>query len=325
VADNRQVGRTDLAAATAEFWAGLLSDIEPTRAQKDQAGRSHRYLREALKSGQFEHRILDDYLIGSYARHTALKPQDDVDIIFVIDPTSWEIPLFRTWPDPAAVLASFARAVRYRYSESTVAVQRRSVRLDVSHVSIDFVPAIQDEEDPERIHVADVREFLGFADNRWIPSLPRRHARAIVELNGLHDGQFIPLVKLLKYWNSQLPEASRLRSFAIETLAATVFRHQDIEDFESALVTFFDYVAYVARYRTRARWSDKLGVCLDTLSDLEIPDLGGSGSNLAERLDDEHCNRWVKECIRARDLIGNALADADPAAVVDAACEALRL
>ncbi len=307
------------------FFAGILSRIEPTRAQKSQAQRSHQHLRSTLKTGQFEHRILRDYLSGSYARSTALRPQDDVDIIFIIDPASWKAPFLSLsgWPDPGIVLESFQRAIRYRYPKSKVLVQRRSVCLQLSQVAIDIVPAIEDAEDSDQIYVADTKEdFLGFPDNEWILSSPLRHERIVTDLNKEHDRLFTPLVKILKHWNAQLSEAKRLKSFAVETLAATVFQHHRFEDYASALVAFFDYVAHVAGYKTRACWTGTLGVCLDTRWSLRIPDLGGSGSNLAARVKDDHCDQWVKECIRARDLLGDALSHGDHAGVVKAALNA---
>src|SRR6266849_4623329 len=120
----------------------LVSRHEPTQAQVDGARRSHLFLRAVLANGQFGYRLLDDYLTGSYARDTAIRPLDDVDIVFEFDPNVYSG--FALWrPDVNQVLQSFARAIRYRYDNSRVEVQNRSVGLKLYHLDIDVVPAIR--------------------------------------------------------------------------------------------------------------------------------------------------------------------------------------
>lgn len=116
---------------------GLLSAIEPTRAQKDGARRSHNHLRDLLDTGQMATRIIGSYLSGSYARDTAIRPLDDVDIIFEIDPSGWHTGFFSSVPPPERVLESFATAIRRRYPLSSVYGQRRSVRLQLNHLDVD--------------------------------------------------------------------------------------------------------------------------------------------------------------------------------------------
>src|SRR5205814_7160666 len=102
---------------------------------------------------QMANRIVRSYLSGSYARDTAIYPLDDVDIIFIITPSYWSSPLF--YPPPSSVLDSFANAIRYRYPVSSVYGQRRSVRLELYHLDIDVVPAIQDRNSNLLLRIPD--------------------------------------------------------------------------------------------------------------------------------------------------------------------------
>src|SRR6266446_3562641 len=116
---------------------GLLPKIAPTSARVARAKSSHHHLRKLLWDGQFKDRLKAAYLTGSYSRDTAIDPLDDVDMVVIIDPEKWPR---RGWaklfsgvrPDANTVLQSFATAVRLRYDNSTVRVQRRSVRLKLS-------------------------------------------------------------------------------------------------------------------------------------------------------------------------------------------------
>ena len=93
----------------------IISDIEPSESQKEGAKRSHINLREGLDSGKMKNCILDSYLSGSYKRDTAIKPLEDVDIIFVIKADAWSSRLLSSGPDPNDVLKTFSNAIRYRY------------------------------------------------------------------------------------------------------------------------------------------------------------------------------------------------------------------
>ena len=104
----------------------MLGAIEPTAKQKSGACRSHNYLRELLDTGQMAARITNSYLSGSYARDTAIRPLDDVDVIFEIDPSYWSTGFLSSYPPPGKVLESFAAAIRRRYPISSVHGQRRS-------------------------------------------------------------------------------------------------------------------------------------------------------------------------------------------------------
>lgn len=80
-------------------------------------------------------RIVESYLSGSYARETAIRPLEDVDIIFLIDPRHWPISLFASYPEPDAVLKTFSNAIRRRYQDSSLRTQNRSVRLRLIHLN----------------------------------------------------------------------------------------------------------------------------------------------------------------------------------------------
>lgn len=186
-----------MASCESAIWE-YLKKIEPTAVQKDGAKRSHSHLRDILCTGQFASRIKTSYLSGSYARDTAIAPLDDVDIIFVINPQAWKIGFFSSTPSPDTILRSFANAVRYRYPNSSIRTQRRSICLQLYHLDIDVVPAIEDDSHGQMIWVPDANT------GNWIKSSPKLHSDAATKINQSRNGNFKPLVKLLKNWNSNL-------------------------------------------------------------------------------------------------------------------------
>lgn len=287
-----------------QLWS-LVREIEPTQTQKDGAKRSQNHLRSILSTGQMEPRILESYLSGSYSRDTAIYPLDDVDIIFVIDPSFWkkQFNIFlgtSDFPDPSAVLGSFANAIRYRYPVSSVFGQRRSVRLQLYHLDIDIVPAISDRRDPELIRIPDTRA------QKWILSSPKRHSKNATNINKEQGGKFKPLVKLLKLWNGNLPRNAALKSFAIETLAVRVFHHNSFSSLQEGLLYFFDFVTFVSNNRPLLDWTSRYDVSL-TWVRTTLPDAAETGSNLLENLTSEHRTRFVQHAIRSRNKVNDSL------------------
>jgi len=284
-----------MASCEAQLW-GLVSNIEPTKAQKEGAKRSHNYLRDVLCTGQMASRITDHYLSGSYSRDTAIRPLDDVDIIFVIDPSKWGTGLLSLFmkPAPEKVLHSFANAIRYRYPISSIYGQRRSVRLELSHLDIDVVPAVIDSSNSDFIWIPDRNS------GDWIKSSPKRHGANTTDVNKHQGNRFKPLVKLLKHWNGNLPSTVKLKSFAIETMAVRLFQKVSFQSLEQGLLEFFDFVANFHGKALAFNWQSKYDMSFDWLS-RSVPDAAGTGTNVVAGVDNTRGVKFVEHAIRSRD------------------------
>jgi len=287
----------------------LVKSIEPTQTQKDGAKRSHNYLRDILCTGQMTSRITDHYLSGSYSRDTAIYPLDDVDVIFVIDPNKWKSGLFFLYkPSPETVLTSFANAIRYRYPESSIYNQRRSVCLSLYHLDIDVVPAIKDGD---YIWIPD-REV-----DEWIKSSPNKHSENATTINRIQNGKFKPLVKLLKFWNSNLPSTAQLKSFAIETICVRLFGAVKFNSLEEGLLYFFDFVAYLSEYETVISWKDSCGISFSGFYGCKVPDAAGTDSNTTSGVDQVRQKRFIENAVRSRDR----MVEASNAISIETACK----
>lgn len=291
--------------------------VEPTQTQKDGGARSQNHLRDILCTGNMASRIKGHYLSGSYSRDTAVYPLDDVDIIFVIDPERWphrSSIFFGTerFPESTSVLESFASAIRYRYPVSSVFGQRRSVRLQLYHLDIDVVPAIIHPDNPKYIFIPDKEA------NQWILSSPLLHAENATSVNKFQGAKLKPLVKLLKYWNGNIPSTARFKSFAIETLCVLIFKNFQMNTLQEGLNYFFDFVASFSGSKGIFEWGNRYGISLGWAP--TIPDAAGTGSNLIAKLQDDRRRRFIEHATRSRDK----LIDAFNASHTDTACRRLR-
>ncbi|MES2884891.1 MAG: hypothetical protein V4709_08810 [Pseudomonadota bacterium] len=295
----------------------VLRNFEPGAKQKNAAQRSQLHLRSLLNTGQFESRILDSYLSGSYARNTALHPLNDVDIIFVIDPAAWPRPLFSSFPSPQAVLKSFERCIRYRYTTSALRVQRRSICLQLWHLNIDIVPGIREGLNSHVILIPD-RER-----DEWIRTAPRLHSEAATEMNAKRGKRFKPLVKLLKLWNSNLPKNARFKSFTIETMATRIFRSTDFQSLTDGLLLFWDFMA--SRYGAGVvrSWPDGFGMSFGRWS-VDVPDAVGLKGNTAQSVDNHRAILFSQKARVSRDHLLRALRARTTGAMQESALKAMR-
>ncbi|WNG56557.1 hypothetical protein F0U59_18690 [Archangium gephyra] len=266
----------------------ILSSVEPSPEEKEGAQRSHRYLREILLTGNMESVILDHFLSGSYPRATAIRPLDDVDVIFVVDPGHWKMPSVGVLPAPSAVLQTFKRALERRYPETELRVQRRSIRLQMWHLNVDVVPAVSaDGRGSERLLIPDAE------NDGWIRSAPKIHGALATEINQRQGDLFKPLVKLLKTWNLGAPEELRFKSFCVETIAARLFASARLRSLQTGLVQFFDFVCYIGGGPCEYPWGGDRGMSL-RLGDCVVPDMA-EGMNVAASV-----TRQGRECFLRR-------------------------
>lgn len=267
--------------------------------------------------GPFGGRVIDTYLTGSYARDTAVRPLDDVDIVALIRPEAWSTGWFASDPDPTKVLASFAGAIRRRYPDSGVHTQRRSIGLKLYHLDIDVVPAI--DEGSNRIRIPDRTK------GNWIKSAPKSHTDLGQAVNARRDGKFKPLVKLLKAWNNNLPSTAHMKSFLIETIATRLFDQEPFGTLDEGLLLFFDFLTQFTDADTLFEWDKKCGISFDSWSGVSVPDTANTGSNVAAKVDWSRAERFLSYARQT----GNKLEQADAAAYEDTAfrrtCSALRV
>lgn len=277
----------------------MARKVEPTATQKKAASASHNYLRELMDTGGIGNRIFSSYLSGSYARGTAVNPLGDVDIIFLIDDSKWASGLLAMRPKPSVVLRSFAAAVRYRYDQSSAFTQRRSIRLELSHIDIDCVPAIE-IPGSDYIWVGDRR------DDAWIRSSPKLHHAELTKANLLCDGWVVPAIKLLKTWNKSLPSTAQVRSFVIETIAITVLTAAPQKTLQDCVLGFFDFVVQF-RSDFLQIGNDRLGITISGVFGMTVPDLARTGGNVASGVGGGQATNFMNRASRSRELLEGGL------------------
>jgi hypothetical protein len=198
---------------TAEAFEKFRKRLELSETERQDAAKRHTEVRDCIRA---EFDIKNDFLSGSYRRHTKTKPLKDVDVMFVMG----EKENHRRSKPPIETLQAFEKCLKKQYTE--VEIGRRSVTVEFQKnyypddddegkvLSIDAVPAFEceggDYEIPDKI------------TGTWIKTNPEKHREQATKKNKDLEGHWVPLVKMAKAWNRASDKPIK-PSFLIEVMA----------------------------------------------------------------------------------------------------------
>lgn len=170
----------------------FLSNIEPSASTVSYISSAQNNLRDYLKKHNLYSEVyIDSFLSGSYAKHTSIRPSKndkkrDVDIVIVTNHCSSD--------DSSEVLTELANVLKESSTYETAEMQHHSIGINLSQVSIDVVPVIQDENDEDLYYVCDSES------GEWIKTDPKGHKTWATQVNQDNDNAYKPLVKIFKWW-----------------------------------------------------------------------------------------------------------------------------
>lgn len=214
------------------YFDRFLANIEPTFNQRSEASTGHTTLRSRLKTDDYYKNFFrDSFLSGSYGRKTAIRPINDVDTIVV------------TWHSdsitPNEVLEYLERALERYYSN--IRRQDRSVRVSLTYVTMDVVPARAPNGLNHALKIPDR------SAGKWVDSHPLAHLHLTTELNEKRNGLYVPLVKALKRWRDyRMGVTWKPKSFLLECLVYYYARGRSFSSVPKGIQGFFNYV--IAKY-----------------------------------------------------------------------------
>lgn len=213
-----------MATITQAFHDFMLR-LELTPAEQAEASRQHNELRDRIR-GRLGG-VQRDLIVGSYARRTAIRPLNDIDLFLVLDP---QVHRDRHDKTPGHILDRLQSALRgcYERPGPAIRIQGRSVNIEFSGTGIgyDLIPAFAlnstSAADPDDM----VYEIPDRERAAWIQTNPARHRRRCVEANERAGGMLNRLIKAAKHWNRSHREGNGdkpLRSFHLEAMCYEAF------------------------------------------------------------------------------------------------------
>ena len=176
--------------------------------------------------------VLDTFLTGSYARSTMIAPlkEADIDVFVVLDARYYHH--YNGQNGGQAGLLDLVKRTLLKTYTRTPDISRngQAVTIRFDDFVVDVVPGFY-------------RQGGGFLipnsiTNTWIETDPKKHVELVAASNKAHDGDFVPLVKMIKGWNKN--HSSYFRSFHLEVLALEILANVRITDFPSGMRFYFE-------------------------------------------------------------------------------------
>ncbi len=203
----------------------LKSNLEITDLQQEAVSTRQKSVREAVEA---ELTVLDSFLTGSYSRNTMIAPlsEADIDVFVVLDPSYYEK------NGQASLLDKVKRVLRKTYPKTPeISRNGQAVTITFSDFMVDVVPAFYRNGGGYLIPST-------YGGGLWIATDPKKHVEISSSANAAHNGDLVPLVKMIKCWNRTIQR--HFRSFHLEVLAWSIFDRVTISDYPSGMRYFFD-------------------------------------------------------------------------------------
>jgi len=233
-----------------ESFARLRSNLEITDPQSTLVSVRQQAIRRVLTN---DFQIMDDFLTGSYARSTMISPLSEADIdIFICLHPSYFNAFNGINGGPAGLLDRVKASLRKTYT-STPNISRngQAVTVRFSDFVVDVVVGFN------RNHGGYI--IANAVNNFWLETDPKKHVELFSQANKAHDGDLVPLIKMIKGWNRG--NGSFFRSFHLEVLALEALQNVKITDFPSGLRFFFQKAQSLVRGKNLdpAGYGDDIG------------------------------------------------------------------
>jgi hypothetical protein len=207
----------------------LRENLEITGLQAASVSTRQQSVREVMEAGLS---VEDSFLTGSYSRSTMIAPlnQADVDIFFVLDSKYYYN--YNGQNGGQGGLLDIVKRTLLRTYTRTPAISRngQAVTITFTDFTVDVVPGFQRQGHGYLIPNS-IRQ-------NWLSTDPKKHVEIMTAANKAHQGDLVPLVKMIKAWNRK--NGGHFNSFHLEVLALTALTNVQISDFPSGVRFFFD-------------------------------------------------------------------------------------
>jgi predicted nucleotidyltransferase len=150
---------------------------------------------------------------GSVSKHTYAKGLSDIDMLVRLNNT------LLSNAKPQEVLDVFAKAIKQRLPKTEVKKGDLAVTVKFSSGhEIQLLPSIK---------TATGYKIANPGTNEWSNVIkPGKFAEKLTSVNIANGGKIIPMVKIFKSINAQLPKNSQLSGYHIESLAIDAFKNK---------------------------------------------------------------------------------------------------
>jgi len=218
-----------MATTTNQAFLELKENLEITGLQSSTVSTRQTNVREVVEA---ELEVLDSFLTGSYARDTMIAPLSEADIdVFVVLKSDYYHQFNGQNGGQAGLLDLVKKTLRKTYTRTPdIGRNGQAVTIRFDDFLIDVVPSFNRQGGGYLIPNSIAQS--------WISTDPKKHVEISTKANAAHNGDLVPLIKMIKAWNKNIDR--HFRSFHLEVLAWSILNGVTISNFPSGVRFFFD-------------------------------------------------------------------------------------
>lgn len=207
----------------------LKENLEITGLQSSTVSTRQTNVREVVEA---ELEVLDSFLTGSYARDTMIAPLSEADIdVFVVLKSDYYHQFNGQNGGQAGLLDLVKKTLRKTYTRTPdIGRNGQAVTIRFDDFLIDVVPSFNRQGGGYLIPNSKAQS--------WISTNPKKHVEISTKANAAHNGDLVPLIKMIKAWNKNIDR--HFRSFHLEVLTWSILNGVTISNFPSGVRFFFD-------------------------------------------------------------------------------------
>ncbi len=224
---------------TSEIFKEFLTNIKISEERAEDI--SYRYDR-ITKSLNQEFRDTDSKTanslqVGSYGRYTGINGISDLDMIFILPASKWEV--YNKAGGQTKLLQDTKSAISNTYSSSDIKVDRCVVTVNFTDAHIDVQPVFEIEDQ-------DYKYPDTYGDGTWKITKPRKEMDAMVEFVDNKNKNLRRLCKMARAWKNK--HGVCMGGLLIDTLAYNFLKSTDENDeksfasYEEMCRDFFKYI-----------------------------------------------------------------------------------
>lgn len=201
---------------------------------------------------------------GSFARSTKVRPLDDIDLLMLLNgkgtsSVQWSSTTYRLkvsesttalkplmnddgYLNSTKVLNKFKSALASVANYRKADIKRNGVAVVLSLSSYDWVFDVVPSFPVGDGNNGTAYYLIPNGRGEWMRTDPRKDQDLITEVNKKHNGLLLPVIRLLKYWNSYRYSPPTISSYYLETMIMMSLRYSfsSLSSIKSAIPTVFN-------------------------------------------------------------------------------------
>lgn len=139
--------------------------------------------------GQFQDRLVEVVVFGSYSRDTIIIEDDEADVDIVVIYKTREV-------QPDTYLKQIKSFCEDTYNRSTIYQDHPTIVIDMEHIKFEIVPSIYVSPGVVKIPAPRSKEL------KWVHTNPKDLITKVQAKDKNNKNLILPVIRILKYWNT---------------------------------------------------------------------------------------------------------------------------